>query len=169
MPSEILAIAKPLHAKFGKAAVYLWADHPKLGPVVADIRKGSGYLDMADDLARYAVLFDENWKAATGRCDITPDDIKTAKSTSTVILEALSDTSDEDVDTLKDLRTRAAEYLRRGADDIRDAATYIFRKEPDSLSRYPSLHKPSSSSRKKSKSNGATPPAETDTDQSAPQ
>jgi hypothetical protein len=37
------------------------------------------------------------------------------------------------------LRNKAAEHLRRGIDDIRDAAAYVFRKDELMMERYPSL------------------------------
>ncbi len=141
MPGEIVAVAKPLHTKLADAALYLWKSDPELGVVVADIRKGAGYLDMAGDLARYATLFEDHWSKAEGRCEVTLADAASAKSISAVILESLTAKPTGTVDELKDLRCRAAEYLRRGADDIRDAATYVFRKTPTALDRYPSLHK----------------------------
>jgi hypothetical protein len=141
MPEEIISVAKPLHAKLARAALYLWESDNALGPVVRDIRQGSGYLDMAGDLTRYAVLFDDNWKNIEGRCDVVQDDTASAKKLSTLMLQSLTATPFGTIDELKDLRNRAGEYLRRGAEDIRDGASYVFRKNPAAFSRYPSLHK----------------------------
>ena len=69
MPEEIISRAKPMHQKLSKAAFYLWADDETRGPVVCDIRQGSGHLDMAGDLTRYATLFLDNLSDAQGRCD----------------------------------------------------------------------------------------------------
>jgi hypothetical protein len=148
MPEEIISVAKPLHTKLARAAKYLWESDAVLGPVVADIRQGSGYLDMAGDLTRYAVLFDDHWKDIEGRCDVVQDDTASAKKLSTLMLQSLTATPIGTVDELKDLRNRAGEYLRRGAEDIRDAAEYVFRKDPSAFSRYPSLHIPRGPSRK---------------------
>ena len=64
------------------------------------------------------------------------------------MLEALAAIPEGTVSELKDLRARAAEYLRRGADQIRSAAEYLFRDDPSSLSRYPSLYVTRGHSRK---------------------
>ncbi len=40
---------------------------------------------------------------------------------------------------VRDLRHRAAEYLRQGIEDVRAAAGYIFRNDDKSRERYPSL------------------------------
>lgn len=140
MPEEILSAAKPLHARMARAAQYLWEADEVLGPVVADIRLGAGYLDMAGDLTRYAVLFEDHWNETTGRCDITLEDIASAKNLSTAMLEALTAAPVGTVAELKELRARAGEYLRRGAAELRAAAEYVFRKDPVALVRYPSLH-----------------------------
>ena len=148
LSEEILLQAKPLHAKLARAARYLFEDDARLGPVVADIRQGAGHLDTAGDLNRYAVLFEEHWDLAEGRCDVTLEDLASAKHLSTLILEGLTAAPEGDIAEWKDLRNRAGEYLRRGAEDIRAAAAYLFREDPDALSRYPSLHAPRGPARK---------------------
>ena len=40
---------------------------------------------------------------------------------------------------MKRLRYQAAEYLRRGIEEVRAAAGYIFRNNPKQMERYPSL------------------------------
>ena len=162
MPQEIISRAKPMHQKLAKAALYLWSDHETLGPVVADIRQGAGHLDMAGDLTRYAVLFQENWSAAEGNCEVTPSDLNEAKQLSTLMLEALTAAPEGTVSELKDLRARAGEYLRRGADQIRTAAEYIFRDDPTALSRYPSLHQIKYPSRSRSRPASEEPAPQTD-------
>ena len=37
------------------------------------------------------------------------------------------------------MRNRAAEYLRQGIEEVRAAAAYLFRNDPRSMARYPSL------------------------------
>jgi hypothetical protein len=42
---------------------------------------------------------------------------------------------------LKELRLRAGEYLRRGIDDIRAAAAFVFSKDEEKLGRYPVIRR----------------------------
>jgi len=147
--------AKPLRAKLMKAATYLWGDDPDLSVVLTDIRKGQKHVDHADDLGALAELFTEYWNQAEGNCGVSPEDISRAEVLGAGILEALSPSNAKEIDEARDLRLRAlrlraAEHLRRGIDNIRDAACYAFRGSPRQLERYPSLFV----NRGKKKSNG---------------
>jgi hypothetical protein len=148
LPGEIINEAKPLHAKLAAAALYLFKNDPTLGPQVMSIREGSGYLDMAGDLVRYASLFTSLWNAVQNRCDITESDLKSEKRLSPIMLEGLTAVPAKELEARRDLRDRAAEYLCRGVEEIRDAATYVFRKKPSRLSQYPSLYSSRGPSRK---------------------
>lgn len=130
---------KPLHQKMSKASAYLWFDDVDLAAVVASIREGSGYMDQADDLARYAALFTENWVAADGNCNVTLQDIEAARDFSARLIDAMTTTEVSSVAELRDLRNRAGEYMRQAVDDIKDAAQYVFRHDEEALKRYPSL------------------------------
>jgi hypothetical protein len=93
-----------------------------------------------------------NWDDVKNRCDVTESDLKAAGRLSPIMLEGLTAVPAKELNALKDLRSRAGEYLCRGAEDIRDAADYVFRKKPAALSQYPSLYVPRGPSRSKSKS-----------------
>ncbi|MDJ0764378.1 MAG: hypothetical protein QNJ97_15475 [Myxococcota bacterium] len=136
----ILAKIGPLHAKLGKAAVYLWCDSEELGPVVADIRAGAGRMDKADELVRYAALFEEHWAEAKDNSNVTQDDLTAARTLSAQLIDTLTAIPPSDLAELRDIQNRAGEYLRRAVDDIRAAAIYIFRRDPEALERYPSLY-----------------------------
>jgi hypothetical protein len=131
----------PLHAEFTKAAEYLWSDDPKVGPVVKDMRSGSGYMDKADDLFRYVPLFEEHWDGIKDQCGIKEADIEEARNLSAKYMQATVAVPDGEIARLRDLRNRAGEYLCRAVDDIRDAARYVFRNDERAMNRYPSLYK----------------------------
>ncbi len=131
----------PLHAKFAKAAEYLWSDDPKVGPIVRDLRSGSGYMDKADDLFRYVPLFEDYWDDIKDRCGIKEADTEEARNLAAKYMQATVAVPDGEIARLRDLRNRAGEYLCRAVDDIRDAAKYVFRHDEKHLDRYPSLYK----------------------------
>ena len=155
--SDVLTVAKPLHQKFAKAALYLFGDDEKLGNVVKQIREGQGHMDLADDLTRYAILFTQNWDKADGQSAINQGDIDAAQRIGAQLLDSLTATQASSTDDLRDQRDRAGEYFIRAINDIRDAAAYVFRNDEDALNRYPSIY--SKKHTRKAKSN----PAETDT------
>jgi glycine/D-amino acid oxidase-like deaminating enzyme len=74
-----------------------------------------------------------------GRCDVTREDIAAAGDVSVQMLTVLTDTKRPALEEVKDLRSRAGEYLCRGAETIRRAAGFIYYEDPDSMERYPSL------------------------------
>ncbi len=156
----ILAEIVPLHSKLGKSAAYLWGDSEELGDIVADIRSGGGHADKADDLVRYTALFEEHWAEADGSCAVTKDDLVKSRALAAKLMDAMTAVPASDIAELKNTRDRAGEYLRRGVDDIRDAAAYIFRSDPEAVERYPSLFTRGASKRKR--------PAKAETEPSAP-
>jgi hypothetical protein len=135
----LVTAAKPLRTKLMRAASYLWADDPELGDVVSHIRSGNGYANRADDLGSLATLFTEHWARAEGKCDVTLEDIAEAESVGADILRAMSPSRSEAYDDMRSLRNRAAEYLRRGIEEVRAGAAYIYRDSPGEMERYPSL------------------------------
>lgn len=135
----LLAEAKPLRVRMTKAATYLWGEDGDLGEVVGEIRRGQGHANHADDLGALAELFSEHWDEADGKCDVTLEDIARAETLGAEILELLSPSKAKEIDDARNLRNRAAEHLRRGIENIRDAASYVFRNEPALIERYPSL------------------------------
>jgi hypothetical protein len=99
------------------------------------------------------------------QCPVTLEDVARAKVLGADILQALSPTRSKDLDEAKDLRQRAAEHLRRGFEEVRAAALYVFRNNESRLERYPSMfvlrRKRSSSSAaddEESAGSGSTPP-----------
>ena len=132
--------AVPVHSKLLRAANYLWEMDEELGGVVAAIRSGRSRTDMADDILSMVNLFDSRWAYAKNRCDVTEEDLVEARVLGIRIMEALNNTAEEtELAARQDIRNRAATYLRLGVDDVRAAASYIFRGDPEDMERYPSL------------------------------
>jgi hypothetical protein len=131
--------AKPLRKKLIKNASFLWGEDPELGEVVAAIRKGHGHQDTADDLGALHELFSEHWDRAAGKCEVTLEEVARAEELGAAMLQALSPTRSEELDEARDLRNRAAEHLRRGFEEVRAAALYVFRNNESRLERYPSM------------------------------
>lgn len=138
---ELLARARPLHEKMARAAAYVFAKDPTLKTVVRNIRNGRGHLDLANDLNRFALLFDEQWDNIRGRCDVTRADIDAAGDISVEMLTVLTANKHPELEALKELRSRAGEYLCQGAETIRRAAEYLCDEDDEAMERYPSLYR----------------------------
>lgn len=134
-----------LRAEILKATLYLWEDHPTLAPLVADIQKGRGREDAADDLVRLADLWKNNWKDAEGRSKITLDMIQRAATDGARFLAHLDkQPTDTQLQQAALLRQKAWSFLDLALTEVTDTGRYLFRKQ-DPLTRYPSLQNSPSS------------------------
>ena len=131
--------------------------------MVANIRSGNGYANKADDLGSLATLFTEHWARAEGKCEVILEDIAEAESIGASILKAMIPSGSEVFDDMRGLHSRAAEYLRRGIEELRDGASYIYRNNPSEMDRYPSLF-----FRKKRKAMNGKTNGDTTSDSDAP-
>jgi hypothetical protein len=137
--AALMERAKPLRAKLLRAAVYLWEYDPKLGPTVAEIRANQSYLDKGDDMIRLSNLFAKHWAEVEGKCDVTEEEVILAEDLGSQILKIRKSAGSSDISEAKEIRNLAAEYLRRGLEDIVALAAFVFRNDPESLARYPKL------------------------------
>lgn len=154
---KLLAAAGPLKRKLFRAADYLWGEDDEAGLIIAEIRSGTGYLDLADDLMALANLFDARWGEVAGRTLVEEEDLGEARAIATAIAAAYGgNPHDPDAESLRDLRTRAFHYLYTGVEEVRAAAAYVHRNDPVRLADYPSLF----AWRRRRKSAPSAPPQE---------
>ncbi len=155
---NLLSSAVPLKTKMLRSAVYLWENNENLGEIVANIKAGRGYANTADDLNSLAHLFTQHWNQVKLMCNVTVEDISLAQELSTSILR-LKNAKEEvaKIEQLQDIRDRAGEYLRQGIEEIRAGAAYIFRNDPDALTRYPSLFIKQRKKKTNGRKNGDSP------------
>ncbi len=131
------------------AADYIWRKDSDTLLLLRDIRQGSGNKDLADDLLRLSQLFQDRWNTASNRTDVTLEMVNEASELSTRLLSALMD---EKVRENLDTRNRAWTYFLNAFEEVHDAGRYLYRRTPEAMTRYPSLH----SMRKRSPSKGTT-------------
>ena len=150
-----------LRAEILKATLYLWEDHPTLAPLVADIRKGRGHEDAADDLVRLADLWKNNWKDAEGRSKITLEMIQRAANDGARFLAHLDkQPTPTKLQQAALHRQKAWSFLDEALTEVIDTGRYLFRKQ-DPLTRYPGLQSSPSSKKKSPTPPQPTPPPPT--------
>jgi hypothetical protein len=137
----LLAEAQPLRRRLLDAAIYLWSDHEVLGKRVEEIRKGSGHLDLADDLIQLADLFRDNWADAR-RSRVEGEDLARAQGLAQDLAVAIQCRSTEGQRRLRQIRTRAAFHAYQGVEEVRHAARFVFRAKPARLDEYPAFYAP---------------------------
>jgi hypothetical protein len=109
---------------------------------VADIRSGQGYFDTASDLTRLAALYDEH--AAVLAIDQRlhdAGDAAAARKNAETILRSLAEGRCADEQHWQAEVTRAWAALLTSYDEVRAAATWIYRADPQLKERFPSLFK----------------------------
>ena len=107
--------------------------------MVADIRSERSYLSHADDLGTLSTLFADNWSEIENSCAVTKGEVARAEQLGAEILEVMGQVEAEEILGLKAARNRTAEYLRRGIEEIRAAAAFVFRNDAARYERYPAL------------------------------
>ena len=131
--------ARSVKRRLLRTAEYLWGDDKDKMEMVSIAKTGYSYMDLADNIFTLYHLFIDNWDEVNSRSDVTEAEMTAAHALGNRLLDAIGPSRDEMVKAVQDLRDRASEYVRRGIDDIRTAAGFIFRNNPKHLSRYPNL------------------------------
>jgi hypothetical protein len=138
--ATLLEECRSLRGHLLAAAAYVFRGDDKVLEVLTDIRRGSGFLDLADDLKRIAELFTAHFPRVHGRCEVTRADVQRAADVADQLLQAIASPLQRQLSTWADLRLRAWTRLSRAYAEIRDAAAYVHRRAPDKLAAYPSLY-----------------------------
>jgi len=142
--AQLLEECRALKSELLTAAAYTWRHDDIVKELLADIRRGTGFVDLADDLNRISDLYSARWSYANGKSEVTKDDVSRASELSTTLLKAVASRETDEVTKWADLRRRAWTNLSHSYDEIRIGATYIHRNDPSRLAAYPSFYvKPS--------------------------
>ncbi|MGK3982810.1 hypothetical protein WME99_07215 [Sorangium sp. So ce136] len=113
-------------------------------PRVAEIRRGQGHLDTANDLVALAALFDEVWDAVKNRTTVEWEDVERASRLGPELLVALGARQQPGVPAPKagdtaERRARAFTLLVNAYDACRRAVSYLRWNEGDADAIAPSL------------------------------
>ncbi|WP_437601206.1 hypothetical protein WMF28_06490 [Sorangium sp. So ce590] len=113
-------------------------------PRVAEIRRGQGHLDTANDLVALAALFSEGWDAVKNRTTVEWKDVERASQLGPELLVALGARQQPGLPTPKagdaaERRARAFTLLVNAYDACRRAVSYLRWKEGDADAIAPSL------------------------------
>ncbi len=137
---SLIKRAKSIRKKFLRTAEFIWGLYPPRAEVIAEIRANKGNINLADDVAGLANIFIENWAFVDGRYDVSFDEIKEAENLSMLMVESFGNKEELSIKDLQDMRDRAAEYLRRGVDEMRKVAAFVHKDDPKAMKNYPSLY-----------------------------
>lgn len=131
--------ASALRERMLKTADYNLGHVEEVGRELADIRQGTGYLDLANDLSRLAVVY------AASKSELASDkrhyDVADAGLAAALAQRIRGElrASASRSGAFAELRPRAFTELTRLYNEVRAAAQFVFRAQPDVLAEFPSL------------------------------
>lgn len=139
LPVDLLQSATEIKSRMLKLVEYHLGDHPADGAEVADIRLGSGYLDLAIDLSRLSKLSQKH-KSILQKDpkNFVASDANDARKHSNEILRLLGEARNENAKTWSDMVARAWILLLEVYGEVSSAGKWLIRKD-NSEARFPSL------------------------------
>lgn len=150
---KIVAEGQALRDRMLKVLAYHFDDDAYMRAEIADIRLGSGYVDLASDLARVATHYTRH--RATLEKDVKfykHEDMVRARGISSEILAALQAESDG---SIVDLRNRAFTKMARIYARLKAACDFIFADSPTELATFLPLRQAVMALSSKSRRSGA--------------
>lgn len=149
VPAALANEASMVRNRMFRVVEYLLGDHPVERAEIDDIRSGNGYLDLIRDLERLAGMYNRHTSLVAMDIKYYLDtDAATAQQLAVTMTQRLSEGLAPSHREHVDLMARIYTLLRISYNEVRAAAAWLFRKQPDVLLEFPSL---------KSSSNGVTP------------
>lgn len=141
LPVALVQEATELKRRMQRCTEYHLADEPDAATELAHLRAGTGYLDLARDLAGYAELYrDYEDELKHDRRLYSKADATRADAIATAMLTRLGRLDGQDAAAeLAQTKDRAFALLARTYEDVAATAAWLFRHEPERAALFPSL------------------------------
>lgn len=163
LPVELVQGATALKARAMRYLDYHLGDVGPAGVELADIRQGTGYNDLEQDLRRVAVLIEHNAERLHGDRFHQPDDAAACRSHADAIARELATTTAAPTDWVYRLW---AAVRRCYAQEVYPTAQWLYRRATSELAFYPSIYasfgRPQPTSMTKGEPDDAVPTSPTD-------
>jgi hypothetical protein len=133
LPASLVDEAIAVRADVRRLLEYHFEDDPVLGPILVEIRKGRGYVDLGSDLARYATILEAQKALLVADRRYQADAATRAQALSDTIFDALGRPSDAARDAeLRRLQT----VVTRAYDRTIAGASLALFDQPDQAARF---------------------------------
>lgn len=163
VPAAVVEEAMGVERRMQELLEYKFKKDPQVAPLLAVLRPGTGYRDLAADLLGYAEIYERHAKeVASDTTNYRPTDAADAQRLAGEILSSLSASMSPKAREAYELLQRAWLHLREVYFEVSEAGRWLLRYDPRRDERFPSLFaagRPGSGRPpKKPKVDGATPP-----------
>jgi hypothetical protein len=156
VPAHVVAAAMEVRTRADKLLEYHFSDHPAIARELGEIRLGIGYLDLAQDLTRYAALMEDNKPTIEGdKKYYRKTDVADARKYATEIRTYYNAPTQK---PWPDRMRRVFTLLEDAVDEVRAAGQFVFRNEPALAALFISL-RPGRTGRRNASRSEASPPA----------
>lgn len=138
--NEIAALAVVVAGfdrKLFKWAKPLFEDDPVKAATLADIARGRGKTDDANDVLRLSKMFKQNWAMAKGKTEITEETLADAQAAAHALLDLLAGDA---ANPAKGLAARAYTAWHRDYVQLRRLGLYLFGDLPNARQLFPAVH-----------------------------
>lgn len=163
VPSAIIEEAMAIERRMQELLEYKFKKDPQVAPLLAVLRPGTGYRDLAADLLGYAEIYQRHSEeVASDTTNYRPTDRADAQRLAGEILSRLSAAMSPKARTAYELLQRAWMLLLQVYSEVSETGRWLLRYDPRRDERFPSLFaagRPGSGRPpKKPKARGAPPP-----------
>ncbi|MBK9258337.1 MAG: hypothetical protein IPM54_00700 [Polyangiaceae bacterium] len=114
-------------------------NNAKATEILADIRRGRGIRDDADDTLRLVALFRDNWDSVQGKTPITIEYLAKADEDATALLLLVDGGSEDIKGSPRDLRRRAYTQWHRAYTELFHVGRYLTRNDPEAHAQFSAI------------------------------
>lgn len=155
VPLRLFAEAVEVESRMQELLEYKFRRDPKIAPLLALLRPGTGHRDTAEDLMGYAALYEqEHAVVSKDTTNYRPTDLADARRLAGEILSYLAAAMSPKAREAYDLLCRAWTLLLQVYFEVREVASCLLRYDPRRDEKLPSLHAAGRAGRPRKKASG---------------
>lgn len=155
VPLRLVAEATEVEGRMQELLEYKFRRDPKIAPLLALLRPGTGHRDTAEDLMGYADLYEqEHAVVSKDTTNYRPTDLADARRLAGEILSYLAASMSPKAREAYDLLCRAWTLLLQVYFEVREVAACLLRYDPRRDEKLPSLHSAGRAGRPRKKASG---------------
>ncbi len=163
VPATLMQEGIEVEARMQELCEYKFKRDPKIAPLLALLRPGSGYRDLAGDLLGYADIYVMRPKqVASDETNYRSTDVADARRIAGDILAHLAAAMTPKAKEAYELMQRAWTLLVQTYFEVQEVGTCLLRRDPKRDEWFPSLYAAGKSGRPRKKKDGAADEAPTD-------